>query len=67
MIRLYFRSSDVVVSSLLDSTGNAPAFSIRTRRRLGWLADAIVLSASEARAVAFSILRATFHTAEVKL
>lgn len=65
MIRFFFRSRDVIVSSLLDSVGEAPAFSIRTRRR-SWLSDSVVLSAEEARAVAFSILRATFNSAEVK-
>ncbi len=59
MNRYFFRSADVALSSLLDKDGNAPAFSIRTRRR-AWLSDAVILSADEARAIAFAILRATF-------
>lgn len=66
MNQFFYRSSDVIVSSLRDSAGNYPAFSIRTRRR-SWLTDSIVLSMVEARAVAFSILRATFHAGEVRL
>lgn len=61
MIRFFYRSADVALSSLLDRQGEAPAFSIRTRRR-AWLSDAVILSAAEAREVAFAILRATFNT-----
>lgn len=60
MSHVFYRSAEVALSSLRDSSGRFPAFSVRTSRR-GWLPDSVVLSAPEARQLAFAILRATFY------
>lgn len=61
MSRLYFRSTDIVVASMVGSLGEVlPALSIRTRRR-AWLPDVVILSAEEARQVGAALGRATFY------